>query len=179
MRIVHSFVDSEAAVEAPTWEVRRSAVFPLDWIIEDVDCAQTPYETAFFRHWGEDDLINWERDLVPTLDQFKILATCPELLCAWDYIVGTHSISRVADVRNQYRSIAPEDGYADAVGLGFVKISQVFQTQWPRGAMSLRQGHPWADFDGRLMTWTHAQGLRWHVHRPLIPHTKYSVLKEG
>lgn len=179
MRILHSFVDRYAPVEAPTWDVRHRAAFPAEWIIEDVDCTQTPYETAFFRHWGEDDVINWERDLVPTLEQFTILATCPEPLCAWDYIVGKHSISRVADTRNQYSPITSEDRYADAVGLGFVKISRTFQVQWPREAMRLRQGHPWADFDGRLMTWTHEQGLRWHIHRPLIPHTKYSALKEG
>lgn len=43
------------------------------------------YDRAVRMYWGQDDLLIWERDMLPTLDSVLALYTCPEESCSIDY----------------------------------------------------------------------------------------------
>lgn len=77
-------------------------------------------------------------------------------------IIGYHTLAHRVSQGLTWRWATLEDQYADYVGLGLTKITPRDRPQWDAGS--------WRDLDSRLSWWTHAQGIRWHLHGPLVPH---------
>jgi hypothetical protein len=66
-------------IEAEGWDIAHVEITPGKGHEYDYD--------GVLRHfWGKDDLVIFERDMVPSsFESLKILASCPELSCSIDY----------------------------------------------------------------------------------------------
>ncbi len=84
-------------------------------------------------------------------------------------IIGYHTLAHRVSQGLTWRWATLEDLYADYVGLGLAKITPHGPPQWEPGS--------WRDLDSRLSWWTHAHGIRWHLHGPLVPH--FHVLEDA
>lgn len=136
------------------------------------------YETAVRQQWGCDDFIILEQDIVPTWGHVQGLAACPYPLCTVAYALNqpiAYDQFHGELVQRNYRSdgsrywIPYGTEWADLTGLGFVRIRR----EWAQAHPPTWQSGVWSDLDARLSWWTYQQGVRWHVHYPLVRHQHY------
>lgn len=139
------------------------------------------YDETLKALWNYDgDLIVMEHDIHAEISDVLSLYTCPYPLCARNYYIYQDILVH----RNMKDGIPifinEHDEWADLVGLGLTKIGRMF-----------RRGHDplWTDnpsdigstgikpltLDSRLSFWTKSLGFRWHIHNPIIHHSKEIV----
>ena len=82
-------------------------------------------------------------------------------------VYAVQTVAHRVAIEDGWRWGQPEDAWADWVGFGLTKFTPDISPDWRAGS--------WRDLDSRVSDWTHARGVRWHIHGPLVPH--YHVLE--
>ena len=85
-------------------------------------------------------------------------------------VYAVQTVAHRVATEDGWRWGQPEDTWADWVGFGLTKCTPdvpLDRTDWRAGS--------WRDLDSRVSDWTHARGIRWHIHWPLAAH--YHVLE--
>lgn len=153
----------------PTFDVPPE--YPLvDWWCRD----DQDYDRALRAVWDmRADLLIHEHDIQADYADYDNMFGCRQPLCAARYYVYPPStgLADTIPVHRFYEDgtwtpVNPDDKYADAVGLGFTKLSYL-----ARRAMGFpTQGGNWRDLDVRVSNQAMRAGLRWHLHREVTHH---------
>lgn len=139
--------------------------------------ADSRYEDGVKAYWGQDDLIIWEQDIVPTPDMFMAFAACPHPLCTQAYCLHHPSpwSANLRQPRLVQRQLLPGqrrrwtivgEKWTDYTGIGLVRIRKEWAAAhppaWPSGE--------WSSLDARMGGWQQPIGPKWHMHYPIAAH---------
>lgn len=136
------------------------------------------YEQVVLAHWGQQDLIILEHDVVPTWGHLIHLTTCPYPLCTVAYPLNQpmgpgqfhgELVQRTQLPNGRRRWLPYGTPWADYTGLGLVRFRQA----WMQSHVPSWAPGQWSDLDARISWWTHRLHMRWHVHYPLVRHHHY------
>lgn len=156
----------------PAWQDQGHRVLP--WPVG----TDSRYEQGIYFHWGQDDLIILEHDVVPTWGHFMQLAACPYPLCTVAYPLnqpqpdGSYHgelVQREQMPDGSRRWLPYGQTWADYTGLGFVRLRR----EWMQAHSPGWDPGRWSDLDARISWWTYRLGFRWHVHYPVCRHSHY------
>lgn len=151
------------------------------------------YWKVLLEYWGKSRLIQFQQDVVPSVDMIQELMDCKYQACTYPHklqggwglwqaewtpgyvFYNKNGIVRMDGLNptamTMYQPPFPE--YVEGSGIALVKLSQELQKAIPLADYPM-VNHQWDYLD----TWISAymsQELRqpWHVHTPPVPHNHY------
>lgn len=145
------------------------------------------YDTYLKALWNyQDDLVILEHDIHADIEDIMDLFYCPHPLCARAYEIN-HSDIPAGTIahRNLVKHPAPDNNtliqqwiksneeWADLVGFGLTKIGRMFRKAYPPEWSEDYYPHRRSlSLDSRFCYMTNELGFRWHIHWPIIHHSK-------
>lgn len=145
------------------------------------------YWKVLMDYWGEDDLIHFQQDIVPTVAKIESLLDCSYPLCTyphklensyglwwgeWDESVPQNLANGIGPLNptamHWYKQPFPM--FAQGSGIALVKINQEIQEAIPLADIPNRH---WSTLDLWISSYI-ARKLdrRWHVHTPPVLHSR-------
>lgn len=173
MKVLITYVDRTPLAQFVTLSrMARKIYEELGWDVYDQKCVDDyDYGKFIARHWGGHDIIIIEHDMVFDIDILRKLARCPNPLCVQAYpspfdrnIRGRRELMH-RDTEGNWKLVPAK--WADRIGFGLAKITTSIQEAIPATSFF---DTPWYHLDTAFSERLVTQGIKAHIHYPVIKH---------
>lgn len=169
--ILHTYTSQRIDEQEETKQIitRLSKDYPIvSKLCNDTD----DYWKILLKHWGKDELIIIEQDIVPSFKMVQELEWCIDELCCFPYLLRDRRWSifeKKDNIQTHYTEPLPK--YAEYSSLGFTKISRRIQLSIPLQLYPVDE-YKWWYLDSWISEFVGQLNMKFHVHQPSVKHNR-------